>query len=191
MKNMNLILVIFLSIVLAVVVYNKVNQKFVAPKPPLDLVGDELITKPDEPKEEPKQEELKKEVLADAKTYSEALKMSKEHNRPIFLFFGAHWCHWCQQMRNGTLSDSEVKNKLATEYIVYFVDTDKHRNLARKFKISGIPVSMIISEDEKEVAKHSGAMSKQDFMNFLSEKPKDSQEASKTSIIEHNFDDKE
>ena len=193
MKNMNLILVIFLSLVLAVVVYNRVSQKFVAPKPPVSNLEDELLTVPDkEPvAEEPKTEEIKIELLAEAKSYSDALKMAKEHKRPMFLYFGAPWCHWCEQMRTGTLSDSEVKNKLAKEFVVYFVNTDKHKQLARKYRISGIPVSMIVNEDEKEVAKHSGAMSKQEFMDFLNEKPKDSHEASKTSLIENNFDEKE
>ena len=183
MKNMNLILVIFLSIVLAAVVYNRMGHHFVAPKPPVDN-GDELVV-PDKPPvvEEPKTEEIKIELLEDAKNFADAIKMAKEHKRPIFMFFGANWCHWCQVMKTGTLVDAEVKAKLASEYVVYFVDTDKVKHLARKFKISGIPVSMIIDAEENVIARSPGAMSKADFLSFLEQKAKT------TSLIEHNFDE--
>ena len=83
-------------------------------------------------------------------------------------------------MTNGALKDTEVKNKLAMEYVVYYVDTDKVKNITRKFKVSGIPVSIIIDEDENIISRCPGTMSKQDLLQFLDQKAKT------TSLIEIN-----
>ena len=179
MKNMNLILVIFLSVVLAFVVWNRLHQ-IVKPTPP-PTIDDTIVIPDKEPeKVEETPEDIKSDPLEDATSYSEALKLAKEHKRPIFLFFGAHWCHWCVQMTNGALKDTEVKNKLAMEYVVYYVDTDKVKNITRKFKVSGIPVSIIIDADENIISRCPGTMSKQDLLQFLDQKAKT------TSLIEIN-----
>lgn len=190
MKNMNLLLVIALSLALSFVLYNRLqnNAVKIAPPPPFTPIDDDSLVIPDKEKEkveEPKEQPKEQVSLDHAKSFAEALKMAKEHNRNIFLFFTADWCGYCRQMKNETLADNDVKQKLATEYVVFYVDTDRIRNLTRKFKISGIPVSMIIDTDEKVVGRIAGFVNKNEFISFLNKEAiKASLEERKTSAIE-------
>lgn len=115
------------------------------------------------PVEPPKTEEVLKEVSS----YDEAVSLAKKHHRPIFLYFGAEWCHWCKKMKSETLSDAEVKAKLGKEYVVCFIDTDQDKATARKYRVSGIPAYMVVSESETVVVRDSGYKSKSEFLAWL------------------------
>lgn len=130
------------------------------------------IPKVEEPQPEPPQVETPPaDVLSKTYTsYAEAVEAAKSLKRPIFLYFGAEWCGYCKKMKSTTLADTEVKDKLAKEYVPCIIDTDKDRATARKYKVSGIPAYMILSPDETIMARTSGMKSKEEFLEWL--KPK-------------------
>lgn len=114
--------------------------------------------------------ENKPEILENFTNYKEALEASKKYNRPIFLYFGADWCGYCKKMKAETFSDIEIKNKLSKEYITYFVNTDKDRITARKYKVSGIPAYMVVDSSETIIIRDSGFKNKEDMMDWLQPK---------------------
>ncbi len=66
----------------------------------------------------------------------------------------ADWCGPCQAMRP-TLEKFEAEYKGKIE--IKRVDVDKNEQLAMQASIMGIP-TFVISKDDKEVARKSGAM---------------------------------
>ena len=153
-----MLLVILVQSVLLIVIGTAKSSKIHQTQPP---VIEEPIVVPNDPPEKPP------EILKDFTSYDEALKASKTYNRPIFLFFKAEWCGWCHKMKNETLSDAEVKDKLSKEYIVCIIDTDKDKVTTRKYQILGIPVSLVINSSETVLLKTSGNMPKKEFLDWL------------------------
>lgn len=107
------------------------------------------------------------EILKDFTNYADALAASKQYKRPVFVYFGAEWCHWCKKMKADTLSTPEVKDKLGKEYVVCYIDTDKDKATARKYKVSGIPAYVVIASDETVITRTSGYKTKDEFLGWL------------------------
>jgi thiol:disulfide interchange protein DsbD len=55
---------------------------------------------------------------ADTHDYDEAIRMSREQNKPIFLDFTGHGCVNCREMESVVLSDKTVLDILGENYIV-------------------------------------------------------------------------
>ena len=70
---------------------------------------------------------------ADTYDYDEAVKMSREQNKPIFLDFTGHGCVNCREMESVVLSDKEVLKMLHDNYIVASLYVDDRRELPEPF----------------------------------------------------------
>jgi len=70
---------------------------------------------------------------ADTHDYDEAIKMSREQNKPIFLDFTGHGCVNCREMESVVLSDKEVLKILRDNYIVASLYVDDRRELPEPF----------------------------------------------------------
>jgi len=166
---MKKILIVLLLFVVAAVLFWKFGLTRQAPQQPQQLG----IVKPPDEKPGPTPPDVKPQppvVLKDFTNYAEALAASKQHKRPVFVYFGAEWCHWCKKMKADTLSAPEVKDKLGKEYVVCYIDTDKDKTTTRKYKVIGIPVYLVIASDETVIARSSGYKTKTEFIDWL--KPK-------------------
>ena len=70
---------------------------------------------------------------ADTHDYDEAVKLSREQNKPIFLDFTGHGCVNCREMESVVLSDKEVLRILHENYIVASLYVDDRRELPEPF----------------------------------------------------------
>ena len=70
---------------------------------------------------------------ADTHDYDEAIRMSREQNKPIFLDFTGHGCVNCREMESVVLSDKEVLDILGKNYIVASLYVDDRRELDKPF----------------------------------------------------------
>ena len=70
---------------------------------------------------------------ADTHDYDEAIRMSREQNKPIFLDFTGHGCVNCREMESVVLSDKEVLQILHDNYIVASLYVDDRRELPEPF----------------------------------------------------------
>ena len=70
---------------------------------------------------------------ADTHDYDEAVKMSREQNKPIFLDFTGHGCVNCREMESVVLSEKEVLKMLHDNYIVASLYVDDRRELPEPF----------------------------------------------------------
>lgn len=98
---------------------------------------------------------LEKEDIEDMKTSGETWVID----------FWAEWCGPCKQF-------SPIFEEVSEEYDngVNFgkVDMEEHQEVGTSMGVRALPTCMILQGGE-EVARKSGAMSKQEFKNFLEE----------------------
>lgn len=155
--NKGLLATVVVLFVLIYVTYESKANKSMADNSHLDWKKWESI---DEKKNEP--------ISNKASSYEQALEMGKNQKKDIFLFFEADWCSWCKRMEGETLSDVSVKSALE-KYIIYYVDTDKEKNVVEKYKINGkgIPASVITNPYEQASKVGIGYMNAEDFIKWL------------------------
>ncbi len=126
----------------------------------------------DEPQIEPNlQIEPQEPTDKNPESYEEALKMAKEQNKKIFLFFSTETCHWCVKMKENTLSDDDIKSILS-EYVVYYADASKEIELRRKYNVSGIPNYFIVDKNEKIVKHGIGYKGEESFKGWIEDSNK-------------------
>jgi thioredoxin-related protein len=100
-------------------------------------------------------------------TYEEALAEAKRSDRKVLIVFGADWCTWCRKLE-GTIKSQEVKKAIADGNIIHIhVDTDKRKELARKYSVRGIPAYVLIDKDENTIRSGSGFKDPANFVNWM------------------------
>ncbi len=81
-------------------------------------------------------------------------------DKPAIVDFTASWCGPCQRI-------APILEELATEYdgkvVIYKVDIDKERELAKAFNVSSIPAILYIPDDGKEPVMTVGSRGKDKF----------------------------
>jgi len=98
-------------------------------------------------------------------TYEEAIALSKETNKEVFVYFVAEWCSYCKKMED-VFKDERVSRKL-DNYICVKINVDKNKDLAKKHVVKGIPDYMVIDKEEKTLKRHFGYKSKEEFLEWL------------------------
>lgn len=75
--------------------------------------------------------------------------------------FYATWCGPCKMFASVF---EEVSNEIDMNFVK--VDTDSYPDLAREYGVMSIP-TIILFENGNEVKRHTGFMSKEEFVDFL------------------------
>lgn len=91
------------------------------------------------------------------------------------LVFGAEWCGPCQTMHAALARDLPPKGwKIgpAAGDDLEFVDVGKDRERARKYTVTGVPATVIVTADGSQVAKITGGMPSDFFIKWAAEKGK-------------------
>lgn len=88
--------------------------------------------------------------------YEEGVARGKKDEKKIFLNFYADWCQYCKVMDQKTFKDASVVAYLNEHFIPVRVDSDKHKKLAREFKVQALPVSWFIAEDGENIGSQPG-----------------------------------
>jgi thioredoxin-related protein len=93
--------------------------------------------------------ELTKNIYYDE--YDKCKDLASKYNKKLVLVFGADWCPYCRVLKKDIDSITGFK-----KYIVCFIDTDKNKELVQKYRIKGLPTSVIIDHQETELARKTG-----------------------------------
>jgi len=99
-------------------------------------------------------------------SYREAVRLSKQNNKPIMLKLIAENCKYCVQMDKEVLQNREVKSFLSKNFITVTVNVDKEP-IPLGIKRTVTPTFVFINHNEKIVSKLPGAWDKKDFMDLL------------------------
>lgn len=77
--------------------------------------------------------------------YEAGLAEAQRQQRPAFIYFDAGWCSWCQRYKRETLGDARVRERLARDYVAVRVDFDARPDLAQRYRVRGLPYTLILS----------------------------------------------
>ncbi len=116
---------------------------------------------------------------------SEAMKHSREANKPMFLYFGRYGCSTCRKMHKEVFSDASLSKQFQDNFILAYVDTESDARIrlpngerttemqfTARSRIQGTPTFIYYSADQKPLFKKAGFQTvKQmsDFNTFVAE----------------------
>lgn len=98
---------------------------------------------------------------------STAQQQARESKRPIFLYFDAIWCSWCQQYKRTTLDKPSVRKKLGRYYVPLVIDYDAEPGLFNKLGGRGLPFTVILSPEGEVLNRFVGVLSEADLLATL------------------------
>jgi len=90
-------------------------------------------------------------------------KLISKSGLPVVVDFWADWCGPCKMMAPAY---ADAANELKTTAVLAKLNTETAQQASARFQIRSIP-TMIIFKDGKEVARQSGAMSKEQIVQWV------------------------
>ena len=97
--------------------------------------------------------------------YNQAVQVAQQKNAPLFLFFtGSNWCGWCKKMVSEVFASPDFVQSVGNSFVFVEIDfptnyqlppdiVQQNEQLKNKFGISGYPTVIILSPDQKVLAK--------------------------------------
>lgn len=95
-------------------------------------------------------------------SFDEALKIASKKDMMIMVDFYAYWCGWCKKLDETTYRDKDVIAK-GENFIKVRIDADSERDLALKYRISGLPTILFIDSTGREIHRVVGYRPPEDF----------------------------
>ena len=81
-------------------------------------------------------------------TYSEALELSKQNNKPILIDFSAVWCANCYELKEKVFVNEELKKFIDDNLIFTEVDVDKYKNISDEYNVKWLPWIIVIDSNK-------------------------------------------
>jgi thioredoxin-like negative regulator of GroEL len=81
--------------------------------------------------------------------YEMALERARIERKPVMLSFYTTWCYYCKVLDAKTYPDPEVI-RLSGQCVCVKVNSDRRRDLARQYRITGTPIVVFLSRDGLE-----------------------------------------
>lgn len=82
--------------------------------------------------------------------YASGMAQAKEQNKAVLLFFCADWCTTCIKMEKETFKDKSILAYLNANYISIKVKFDREQKIANKYRVRGLPTTVLIGTNRKE-----------------------------------------
>ena len=83
------------------------------------------------------------EVVPWRAAYGPALDEARGAGKRTFVYFTASWCAPCQTMKHTIWADKDVEAALR-DFVPVKVDIDEHPDLARQYRIDGVPSFFVL-----------------------------------------------
>jgi len=75
--------------------------------------------------------------------------VAKEKDRAVFILFSTKYCRWCSKLKETTLKNGEIIQRLNQEFIVLFLDRDLDA-YPSKYSVKGVP-SVYMTDKNEEI----------------------------------------
>ncbi|MDF1782205.1 MAG: DUF255 domain-containing protein [Alcanivoracaceae bacterium] len=97
----------------------------------------------------------------------DAFAQAKREGKYVVLDLEAVWCHWCHVMDQRTYANPAVTDYLAAHFVAIKVDQDARPDIANRYRDYGWPATIFFAADGSEIAKRSGYIAPDNFLNLL------------------------
>ncbi|OEJ14651.1 thiol:disulfide interchange protein [Brachyspira hampsonii] len=89
-----------------------------------------------------------KSEVSNTISYSEALELSKQNNKPILIDFSAVWCANCYELKDKVFVNEELKKFIDDNLIFTEIDVDKYKNISDEYNVKWLPWIIVIDSDK-------------------------------------------
>ncbi|MFP5409818.1 MAG: thioredoxin family protein [Gammaproteobacteria bacterium] len=103
--------------------------------------------------------------------FEAGLTDARRSGRPVFVYFDAAWCSWCQQYKRDTLDRPAVRAALARGFVRVAVDADARPDLMRRYGGKGLPFTLVLAPDGAVRTHFVGVMPAPDLVALLGALP--------------------
>ena len=98
---------------------------------------------------------------------SDGMTLAKEQEKHIFLYFHAQWCTYCTKLKKTTFKDRDVIQSLENSFVSIAIDTDKHKEIARQWRVTGLPTIWFLKPDGTKISNIPGYVNADQMTKFL------------------------
>ncbi len=101
--------------------------------------------------EDSKKTDTEFNIIDTAGSLSEALQKAKSTDKKVFAVFESDTCVYCKQLRQNTLNDNQVMEKLNESYVVTIVNINDNPQIASKYNVYSTPAMLILDSNGNEL----------------------------------------
>jgi thiol:disulfide interchange protein len=98
---------------------------------------------------------------------NESFKLAREQNKLVLLDISAQWCQFCKKMKAVTYQDNEVINIINKNFIAIKSDIEKTSAIKKRYGNFGVPGTVILTANKKEINKRLGYIAPQQMQWHL------------------------
>lgn len=89
-----------------------------------------------------------KNEVSNTISYTEALELSKQNNKPILIDFSTVWCANCYELKEKVFVNEELKQFIDNNLIFTEVDVDKYKNISDEYNVKWLPWIIVIDSNK-------------------------------------------
>jgi thiol:disulfide interchange protein len=117
------------------------------------------------------QKDTAQEIKFSQQSYKQVLAKAKASHKQVFVDAYATWCAPCKELRKTTFRDAKAAAYFNKYFINISVDVEKGDGvqLAKTWQVEGLPTLLIVNENGKVLANHTGFVDGNGLMQFAQE----------------------
>jgi thioredoxin-related protein len=101
------------------------------------------------------------------KNLDNGLAIAKEENKPVFIYFWAVWCQYCEKFETQTLPDERVRQMLENDFVLVAVDLDENVAASQRYGVRNPPHELFVDENGQIINRVGGYVDPDYFYNVL------------------------
>jgi len=113
------------------------------------------------------QENLPEQTIQWQQWSDKTFALAQEQDKLVLLDITAKWCQFCKKMAAVTYQDAEVIKIINKHYIAVKADIEEDNTIQQLYGSFGVPGTIILSADKKELNKRLGYISPQQMQWHL------------------------
>jgi thioredoxin 1 len=114
---------------------------------------------------------VSQEIQFSQQTYKQVLAIAKASHKRVFVDAFATWCAPCKELRKTTFKDAKAAAYFNHHFINFSIDVEKGDGveLAKTWQVEGLPTLLIVNENGKVLANHTGYVDGNGLLQFAQE----------------------